>query len=72
MPGYTEGKHDDPADTQDRLVRIGAKYQATAPAVADGDKRLPARRPPPVESSSPARCPATPSPWATRSPSVGT
>lgn len=37
MSGYTDGKHDDPADTQDRLVRVGTKYQATAPAVADGD-----------------------------------
>ena len=37
MVGYTEGKHNDPADTQDRLVRIGSKYQASAPAVADGD-----------------------------------
>ena len=37
MSGYTEGKHDDPADTQDRLVKIGSKYQATAPSVADGD-----------------------------------
>ena len=35
--GATEGKHDDPADTKDRLVKIGTKYQATAPAVADGD-----------------------------------
>ena len=35
--GYPEGKHDDPADTLDRLVRIGTKYQATAPAVGDGD-----------------------------------
>ena len=35
--GYTEGAHDSPADTRDRLVRIGSKYQATAPAVADGD-----------------------------------
>ena len=34
---YSEGKHDDPADTQDRLVKIGTKYNATAPAVADGD-----------------------------------
>ena len=34
---YTEGTHDSPADTNDRLVRIGTKYQATAPAVADGD-----------------------------------
>ena len=37
MTGYSEGKHDDPADTQDRLVKVGTKYQATAPAVADGD-----------------------------------
>ena len=37
MSGYPEGKHDDPADTMDRLVRIGSKYQATAPSVADGD-----------------------------------
>ncbi len=37
MTGYSHGKHDDPADTQDRLVRIGTKYQATAPAVGDGD-----------------------------------
>ena len=37
MGGYNEGKHDDPADTQDRLVRVGTKYQATAPNVADGD-----------------------------------
>ena len=35
--GYTEGAHDSPADTRDRLVRIGSKYQASAPAVADGD-----------------------------------
>ncbi len=35
--GYTEGKHDDPAPGQDRLVRVGTKFQATAPAVADGD-----------------------------------
>ena len=35
--GYTEGAHDSPADTRDRLVRIGSKYQATAPTVADGD-----------------------------------
>ena len=35
--GYTEGAHDSPADTRDRLVRVGSKYQATAPAVADGD-----------------------------------
>ena len=34
---YTEGTHDSPADTRDRLVRIGSKYQATPPAVADGD-----------------------------------
>lgn len=37
MGGYSEGRHDDPADTQDRLVKVGSKYQATAPAVADGD-----------------------------------
>ena len=35
--GYTEGSHDSPADTRDRLDRIGSKYQATAPSVADGD-----------------------------------
>ena len=35
--GYTEGAHDSPTDTKDRLVRVGSKYQATAPAVADGD-----------------------------------
>ena len=34
---YTEGAHDSPADTGDRPVRIGSKYQATAPTVADGD-----------------------------------
>ena len=34
---YAEGKHDDPADTQERLIKVGSKYQATAPAVADGD-----------------------------------
>ena len=37
MAGYTEGKHDDPADTQDRLTRVSAKYQTTAPSVTDGD-----------------------------------
>ena len=37
MSGYPEGKHDDPADTQDRLAKVGTKYNATAPAVADGD-----------------------------------
>ena len=37
MTGYSEGKHDDPADTKDRLVKIGTKYQASAPSVADGD-----------------------------------
>ena len=37
MSGYAEGKHNDPVDNKDRLVRIGTKYQATAPAVADGD-----------------------------------
>ena len=35
--GYSEGAHDAPADTKDRLVRVGSKYQATAPSVADGD-----------------------------------
>ena len=34
---YTDGTHDSPADTRDRLVRVGSKYQATAPTVADGD-----------------------------------
>lgn len=37
MSGYPEGKHDDPADTQDRLIKVGTKYNATAPNVADGD-----------------------------------
>ena len=37
MTGYAEGKQDDPADTKDRLLRVGSKYQATAPSVADGD-----------------------------------
>ena len=36
MP-YTEGAHDSPADTNDRLLRVGTKYQSTAPNVADGD-----------------------------------
>ena len=35
--GYTEGAHNSPADTRDRLVRIGSKYQASAPTLADGD-----------------------------------
>ena len=35
--GYSEGAHNAPADTKDRLVRVGSKYQATAPSVADGD-----------------------------------
>lgn len=35
--GYTEGAHKSPADTADRLLRVGSKYQATAPTVADGD-----------------------------------
>ena len=35
--GYSEGVHDAPTDTKDRLIRTGSKYQATAPAVADGD-----------------------------------
>ncbi len=34
--GYTEGAHKSPADSADRLVRVGSKYQATAPTVADG------------------------------------
>ena len=34
---YTEGAHNSPADTRDRLIRIGSKYQASAPSVADGD-----------------------------------
>lgn len=34
---YIEGAHNSPADTRDRLVRIGSKYQASAPTVADGD-----------------------------------
>ena len=34
---YTEGAHNSPADPKDRLVRIGSKYQASAPTVADGD-----------------------------------
>ncbi len=37
MNGYVNGKHDEPTDTQDRLVRVGTKYQASAPAVGDGD-----------------------------------
>ena len=37
MTGYSQGKHNDPADTQDRLVRVGTKYQSSAPTVADGD-----------------------------------
>ena len=37
MTGYSEGKHDDPADTKDCLVKIGSKYNAPAPSVADGD-----------------------------------
>ncbi len=35
--GYSEGAHDSPTDTKDRLIRVGSKDQATAPAVADGD-----------------------------------
>ena len=35
--GYSDGPHDNPADTKDRLTRVGSKYQATAPGVADGD-----------------------------------
>lgn len=36
MP-YTEGAHDSPADTQDRLSRVVTKYQATSDTVSDGD-----------------------------------
>ena len=34
---YIEGAHNSPADTRDRLVRVGSKYQASAPSVSDGD-----------------------------------
>jgi len=34
---YAEGAHDSPADTKDRLLRVGSKYQASTPSVADGD-----------------------------------
>jgi hypothetical protein len=34
---YSDGTHNSPADTKDRLVRIGTKYQAALAAVADGD-----------------------------------
>ena len=34
---YTEGAHESPADTRNRLVRVGSKYQASTPSVADGD-----------------------------------
>jgi len=37
MAGYSEGSHDSPVDVNDRLQRVGSKYQAAAPAVADGD-----------------------------------
>ena len=37
MSGYSEGKHEEPTGTVDRLVRVGSKYQAVAPVVADGD-----------------------------------
>ncbi len=36
MP-YTEGAQGSPVDTQDRLNRVGSKYQETPPAVDDGD-----------------------------------
>lgn len=36
MP-YEVGVHDDPVDVNDRLIRVGTKYQATPPGVADGD-----------------------------------
>jgi len=35
--GYADGPHDSPADTKERLTRIGSKYQATPLGVADGD-----------------------------------
>ena len=35
--GYTDGPHDHPADTKDRLTRVGSKFMATPPGVADGD-----------------------------------
>lgn len=35
--GYSEGPHDSPSDTKDRLLRTGSKYQETPPGVADGD-----------------------------------
>lgn len=34
---YESGAQDSPVDVNDRLVRVGSKYQASAPAVADGD-----------------------------------
>ena len=34
---YTDGTHDSPADTLNQLKRVGSRYQATAPTVADGD-----------------------------------
>ncbi len=37
MSGYPEGKHDEPVDSLDRLVRIGTRYQADPAEVADGD-----------------------------------
>jgi len=35
--GYSDGPHDSPADTKDRLTRVGSKYRATPTGVADGD-----------------------------------
>ncbi len=35
--GYADGPHDSPADTKDRLTRVGSKYRATPTGVADGD-----------------------------------
>ena len=32
----TEGTHDSPVTADERLVRIGTKYQATPDTVADG------------------------------------
>ena len=37
MSGYPEGRHDDPVGSLDRLVRIGSRYRADPPEVADGD-----------------------------------
>ncbi len=36
MSGYPEGKHNEPVDSLDRLVRVGSRYRADPPEVADG------------------------------------